>query len=301
MIESRWIPGAAVVAGLASGREAGLRVRRIVGLVEVREVAANTSRRRSRKLPAGVARAAIEIGVCPDQGESGELQVIELRAHPIVHRVALLAGGGQIQRNVIDAERLGAREISLVAREAHGRQSLELSHCRTPVTRIAIHSGVRAHQREAVQVLIDLLDRNMPSLHGVALLTIGAHLALVNVGVTIRTAHANIREDRLGMALRAADALVHPAQRILRGVVVEFGNGPDRFPAAKRVAILAGNAQASMRASGIRRRLRLSACQLPARKNRQRDHKMQKNCRSQGCPNLLTKRISTRETEAYVC
>lgn len=168
-----------------------------------------------------------------------------------------------------------------------GGQSLELSHCRAGMTRITVQRGMRADEREAVQVLIDLLDRNVPPLDRVALLAIGAHLALVNVGVTVRAVDAHIRENRLSVALRATYALMHAAQGILGGVVIEFRDGANWFPAAECVAVLAWNTQTSVRAPSIRGRLRLPTCQFPAREHRQGDHEMQQNCRSQGLPQPL--------------
>src|SRR5580704_19579803 len=43
VIEGRWIPRRGVVASLAGGRESRLRVRRIIGLVEVGHVTADAS------------------------------------------------------------------------------------------------------------------------------------------------------------------------------------------------------------------------------------------------------------------
>ena len=87
-------------------------------------------------------------------------------------------------------------------------------------------------QREAIQMLIDLLDRNIPALDGVTLLAVGAHLGLVNVRMALPALRSDIRENRLGMALRAGNTLVHAAQRILGGVVIKFRNGADRLPTA---------------------------------------------------------------------
>ena len=95
VIESGRIPCVGVVADLARSRETGLGVRRIVGLVEVRHVAAVASRGRIVELPTRVAGGAIQGRVRAGESEAGELQVIKLRAHPVVHRVALLAGDGQ--------------------------------------------------------------------------------------------------------------------------------------------------------------------------------------------------------------
>ena len=127
VIESRRIPSARVVAGLARGREAGLRVRRVVRLVEVRHMAAHAACRRQCELAACVAGVAIEGSVRAHQGKACELHVVELRAHPVVDGVAGFASRRHSQCNVINARGLGVNEVSLVARVAGGRKTLELS------------------------------------------------------------------------------------------------------------------------------------------------------------------------------
>jgi len=104
VIEGRRIPRAGVMAGLAGRREPGLGVRRIVGLIKVRHMTAHTGCRGIHELPAGVASAAIERCVRTDQRETSELQMVKLRAHPVVHRVALLALDRQAQGDVVDAD-----------------------------------------------------------------------------------------------------------------------------------------------------------------------------------------------------
>jgi hypothetical protein len=66
----------------------------------------------------------------------------------------------------------------------------------------------------------------------VALLAIRAHLALMNVGVAVRALRAHIGKDHLGVALSAGHSLMQSAQRIFSGVVIEFRDGSNRFPAA---------------------------------------------------------------------
>ena len=172
-----------------------------------------------------------------------------------------------------------------MAGEALGRKPLELAHSRALVTGIAIHGGMGADQREAIEMLVDLLNGNVPAPHRVALLAIRAHLALMNVGVAVGALRAHIGKDHLGVALRAGHSLVQSAQRIFRGVVIEFRNGTNRLPTAQRVAVLAWNAQAAVRTSRVGGRLRLPARRLPAGKHRKCDDQMQQNCRSQGLPN----------------
>jgi len=146
--------------------------------------------------------------------------------------VTLFATGGQVQLHVIETGRPGIDEISLMARVARGREALELSDRRVLMAGIAIQGRMRTDQREAVDVLIDLLNRDIPTFYRVALLAICPHLPLVNVGVAIRALRSHIGKDQLGVALRATDALVHAAQGVLRGVVIKFGNGPERLPSA---------------------------------------------------------------------
>jgi len=150
VIESRRIPGAGVVASLARRRESCLRVGRIVGLVEVRHVTPDAGSWSPYELVACVACIAVQGCVRPRQSETRELQVVELCAHPVVHRVALFAGRRQIQRDVIDARRLRIHEIPLVTGEAHRRQTLELSDRSVLMTGSAVHGGVSADQRETI-------------------------------------------------------------------------------------------------------------------------------------------------------
>jgi hypothetical protein len=175
---------------------------------------------------------------------------------------------------VVDADGLGDSQIPLMARVAGGRKALELSDRSARVALIAINGGVGANKREAVQVLIDLLHRNVPSPDGMALLAIRAHLALVNVGVAIRALLADVRKDRLGVALNATHTFVHAAQWILGCVVIEFRNCADRFPSAERMTVLTRNAEASVRTPRGRGRLPLSTRQGCGRENRERDQKM---------------------------
>ena len=91
-------------------------------------------------------------------------------------------------------------EIFRVTRVASGRESLELPNRRALVASVAIERRMRSHQREAVLVVLDLLYRDLPSLHRVALLAVRAELALVNVGVAVGALGRNIAEYELGVA-----------------------------------------------------------------------------------------------------
>ena len=102
-------------------------------------------------------------------------------------------------------------------------------------------------QREAVLVIADLIDRNLPAFDRVAALAIGAELPAMNVCVTVCAMRTDFTEDEIRVALRTRNFLVHAAQRIAGGVVIEFGIGADRLPAGVGMTLLAGNGNRAMR------------------------------------------------------
>ena len=69
---------------------------------------------------------------------------------------------------------------------------------------------MRPEKGKPVLVLVDLLHRNLPTLHAVTLLTTGAELALVDVGVAVGALLTHVCEYRLDVALRAGHSLMHP-------------------------------------------------------------------------------------------
>jgi len=112
---------------------------------------------------------------------------------------------------------------------------------------LALHRGVSAEKRETILVILNLLNGIVPTKNGVTLRAIRAHFALVNIGVAILTILPHIREYRFYVALRALHFLVHAAQRIVRFVVIEFGDRANGAPARSGVAVLARNRERSVR------------------------------------------------------
>jgi hypothetical protein len=53
------------------------------------------------------------------------------------------------------------------------------------MTIVTLQQGVRPGKRESILVILDLLERNLPALDGVATLTIRTKLPAMNVGVAI--------------------------------------------------------------------------------------------------------------------
>lgn len=114
------------------------------------------------------------------------------------------------------------------------------------VAGIAVHCSVRSSQREAVVMLLNLSNRDLPTTDRVALLAARSQLPLVNVGVTILATLSNIGENRPDVTFSAAHGLMHAAQRVFGLVVIEFWSAADWFPRGRCVAVLARNAQGAV-------------------------------------------------------
>jgi hypothetical protein len=87
------------------------------------------------------------------------------------------------------------------------------------------------------------LHRDIPTLDGVALSAIRPHLPAVDIRVTIGAILAHIGERGLYMALCTLHFFVQTTERILRFVVVEFGDRADRAPPCRRVTVFTRNVQ----------------------------------------------------------
>jgi len=122
-----------------------------------------------------------------------------------------------------------------------------LSGGRVLVALLAFHDGVCPQKGESVEMLLHRVHRNLPAEGAVALGAIGAKLTAVDIRVAIRAVLAHILENRLEVTLGAVNFFVHSAQRVSRGVVVEFRNSPNRCPTRARVAILTRNRKWTVR------------------------------------------------------
>lgn len=124
---------------------------------------------------------------------------------------------------------------------ARCRHRLVLRSRHALVAGVTLYDCVGAEKRKSLCMLLNLLDGDLPALDRVALLAGSAELPLVDVSMTISALQPNVTEYRFSVTLDAADTLVHATQRIARFIVVELRDAPDWLPAAKRVAVLAGN------------------------------------------------------------
>ena len=100
----------------------------------------------------------------PDRG------VIELRVQPVIRQVARCTVCGEMRGDVVRIR--AALEIRGVTGIALRRHRLKLTLSRAFVAGVACDGRVGAGQRKTVIMLLDLLNRNLPSADRVALLAV---------------------------------------------------------------------------------------------------------------------------------
>jgi hypothetical protein len=150
--------------------------------------------------------------------------VIEFGVEPTVKVVAALAIGGSKGGSGAGVRRSGGvLPIPKVAGVTLRGKAVENSGGELRVALVALNGGVGAEKREAVLVILHLLNGDVPTFNGVTLSAIRTHLAAMNIGVAARAISADICEYWFAMALRAFHVFVHAAEGIAGFVVVELG------------------------------------------------------------------------------
>jgi len=160
--------------------------------------------------------------------------------------MAGVAGLRELRRDVVRVG--GFLKIRQVTRIASRRQSQILANRRALVAVIALHRGVRAQQRKTILVVLQLLNRDIPSLHRMALRAVRTHLAPVDVIVAILAVLAHVGEHRFDVTLRAFHFFMHAAQGIAGFRMIKFRNRADGTPTRRGMTVLARNRQAPVRA-----------------------------------------------------
>src|SRR5258708_39889778 len=127
--------------------------------------------------------------------------VVELYLEPTVRRVAQIAGGRETCAGVVGVGSF--LKVPQVARSTCGREAFILAHGSAFVTLLARDSRVRAEKGKAVLMILNLLRGNLPTEYCVALRTVRAHFAAVNIGVTILAVFPDVREHRCDITMRA--------------------------------------------------------------------------------------------------
>lgn len=199
-----------------------------------------------------VALLAEQVGVAERQREVDRRRGVisaETRLEPAIEGwVAALAIAWRKIGRVGRVRRIRrALPILQVARLTFRRESVENSGRCLFVAVFALHRRMRSEQREAVLVILHLLDSNVPALNRVTLRAIRSHLPPMNILVAIGAILPHVFEDRLHMALLARHLLVQPTQWIVRFVVIEFRHRAYGAPAGRSMTVLTGYVERPVR------------------------------------------------------
>ena len=106
---------------------------------------------------------------------------------------------------------------------------------------------MRPDEGEAILVLINVVNGDLPSRVAMAHIALRAVLAPVDIGVAILALLAYVGEYQVGMTVRACSFAMHAAQRKACLLVIKFWNRPDRLPTFGVVTVLTADLQASVR------------------------------------------------------
>jgi hypothetical protein len=161
--------------------------------------------------------------------------------------VALKTFSGEALGGVIGRFRF--LEVGEVATYTFGGQTLavERAHSSDLVAGIAVDHGVRANERKSILVLVDHVDRYLPSRIAVAKIALRAIFAAMNVRVAVLALLSYAGENKIRVAVLALRLGVHAPQRETRCLgVIKLRYRADRRPAFCGVTILAGNLQRTM-------------------------------------------------------
>jgi hypothetical protein len=162
MVELCPLPLSGVVASGASLREAGCRVVRISGDLEILQMAGRTLGRKDRRiLVAHMALGTGNIDVCAGQREVGQ-RVVEFGAQPLGRRVTGIALSGKMSFAVVRI--ISFFVIRCVAAIAVGRSPGKLA---CDMTGGAIHLCVSSSQRE-LRKLVVIKECPIPGGHRMA-------------------------------------------------------------------------------------------------------------------------------------
>lgn len=246
VVELCALPTDVAVAGCAVVRESRRRMRRVLGGVEIGNVASEAVGGSAGETAAHVTGDASQPSMRAHQCEVGKARVIEFRALPAIHSMAALTLQRKLRCSMV--RRLRFLIIAQVAAHALRTQADEYTAGRPAMAGIARNGGVRSKQREPVQMILQCVRRSPPAPDRMAILAGRAELAAMEIGVTVRALLAYLRKDLADMTLAASHVLVQAPQGEFRlRVMVELCFGTNGLPTGRRVAALARRRQRTMR------------------------------------------------------
>jgi hypothetical protein len=89
--------------------------------------------------------------------------------------------------------------------------TVKLSHRPNPVARITVNRGVRADKRKAVLMLIDGMNRDLPSIDPVARIALRPVFPSMEVGMAILAIAPYVGKHQVDVAFLASHARMHAA------------------------------------------------------------------------------------------
>ena len=120
-----------------------------------------------------------------------------------------LAGGGKTCGHMVWSSRcFEVRRMAGIALRGH---RLEFAGGPSLVAGITVDRSVSPSQREAVVMLLNLLNRDLPATDRMALLAVRSQLPLVNIGVTVLATLSDVSENQSDVTFSAAYRVVHAA------------------------------------------------------------------------------------------
>jgi len=120
-----------------------------------------------------------------------------------------LAGCGKTCSHMVWSSRcFEVRRMAGIALRGH---RLEFAGGPSLVAAITVDRSVSPSQREAVVMLLNLLNRDLPATDRMALLAVRSQLPLVNIGVTVLATLSDVSENQSDVTFSAAYRVVHAA------------------------------------------------------------------------------------------
>ena len=172
--------------------------------------------------------------------------------HPVIHQTVTLQALPRISlRHMVGGFR--SLEIVHVATATFGRQSLPVERAHRPhlVAGIAIHHRVRPNQREAILVLINVVNGDLPPGIPMACIALRRIFAAMNIRVAILALVACFREYKISVTIYAPDFRVQPAQRKSCLAMFKLRHRANRLPALRCVTVFARDGQGAVRTTGL--------------------------------------------------
>ena len=216
------------------------RARVVIGM------AAITVSWNSLELLAFVAGSAIQMRMSSHQGKPGCLRMIKFRSLPSIYSMTTLTSERETRTAMV------RRSRRLVILEMTGgtcsAQPCINARGTLRMAGIAVDRSMRPQQRKTVEMVPNRLHVHFPPFNGVTLLTAGAKLPPMNVGMASGTSSPHVAEQQASMASGTGNAFVQTAKRITRiMVMIELQLVPDGPPADGGMATLAYHLQRTVR------------------------------------------------------